>query len=82
MENKIREICEAKKIPISRLAKKASVSRQHLYEIINNKSDPTGPVMFKIANALGEQVTDIFFDRIGNYVEQCATKESPIKESA
>ena len=43
------------------LAVAASVSRPHLSEIENDKAEPGGEVMLRIANALGVKVEDIFF---------------------
>ena len=43
------------------LAAAASVSRPHLSEIENDKAEPGGEVMLRIANALGAKVEDIFF---------------------
>jgi DNA-binding XRE family transcriptional regulator len=70
MKNSIKTICQTKEIPISHLAKKAHISRMHLYDIMNGKAEPTGPVMFKIANVLDEPLNSIFFDNPVSYSEQ------------
>lgn len=44
----------------TKFAKKVQISRNHLSRIENEKTDPTGSIMFKIAKALNKSVDEVF----------------------
>lgn len=62
MKNKLKEIRESKGISQEELSKKSGVSRPIISELETEKREVTTNVTLeKIANALGEKVSDIFF---------------------
>jgi DNA-binding XRE family transcriptional regulator len=58
--NRIREIAEKKEIKISSIKKQANLSKSFLYDIINEKSQPTIPIAQKIAKALKTTLDEVF----------------------
>jgi len=60
LENKIRELREVRGISQAALAKKLSVSRQTIISIEKGRYDPSLPLAFKIAEAFGLKVDDVF----------------------
>ena len=59
------------------LAVAASVSRPHLSEIENDKAEPGGEVMLRIANALGVRLRT-FFLLLALFIHNKASKQSRI----
>ena len=70
MKNNIAAIRKIKNESQESLAKKAEISRTHLSDIENDNADPTGPIMFRIAKALGVSLDTIFFDDNVNHKQQ------------
>lgn len=61
MKNCVAEIRNSLSINQEQLASEANISRPHLSEIENDKADPGGEIIFRIAKAFGKQVEKIFF---------------------
>lgn len=58
--NRIRDFSKQNNIKISQVIKQANISKSFLYDIMNNKSDPTLKNARKIASALQATVDEIF----------------------
>lgn len=58
--NKVKEYRKKAKITQTELAKKAGVSRQSIYAIETQKSEPSLELAFKISHILNIPLTDIF----------------------
>jgi predicted DNA-binding transcriptional regulator AlpA len=58
--NKIREIAKIKNIRISRIIKTTGISKSFIYDVINEKSQPTIPIGYKIADSLSSALYDVF----------------------
>lgn len=56
MRNKISEIRKLKGLSQSKLAMEAKISRPYLSKIENDKAEPTGKILFKIAEVLNTSV--------------------------
>ena len=61
MKNRVAEFRNELSLNQEELAYSAGISRPHLSEIENDKADPGGEVMFRIAKALEKKVEDVFF---------------------
>ena len=62
MKNRLREIREQKGISQEELSEKSGVSRTTISELETEKKEVTTNITLeKIANALGEKVSNIFF---------------------
>lgn len=62
MKNRLREIREEKGISQEELSEKSGVSRTTISELETEKKEVTTNITLeKIANALGEKVSNIFF---------------------
>lgn len=62
MQNRLKEIRENKEMSQEELSQKSTVSRTIISELENGKTEViTNVTMEKLANALGEKVTNIFF---------------------
>lgn len=62
MKNNIKSLRRVKGISQETLAKEIKISRPHLSDIENNKTNTTMKVMFKVANYFGKSTNEIFFD--------------------
>lgn len=60
MNNNIKEICKAKEISISKLARAAELSRSHVNKIIDGETTPTIKNARKISNVLGATLEEVF----------------------
>lgn len=60
MMNKIHEIADSKGISITWLSKTSGVARSHLYEIMNNKANPSMLTAKRIADTLGTNISKLF----------------------
>ena len=58
--NKVKEYRKKAKITQTELAKKAGVSRQSIYAIETQKSEPSLELAFKIAHILNIPLTEVF----------------------
>ncbi|MGN1269389.1 MAG: helix-turn-helix transcriptional regulator [Clostridia bacterium] len=62
MQNRVKEVRENKEMSQEELSQKSTVSRTIISELENGKTEViTNVTMEKLANALGEKVTNIFF---------------------
>ena len=61
--NKIKDYRQAAHMSQEELAKRAEISRPHLSNIENGEAQPTIDVALRIADALGEPVSNIFFKK-------------------
>lgn len=50
--SRIREIAKRRKLPLSRLADQAEVSRAHLWEVLAGRRAPTSDILSRLATAL------------------------------
>lgn len=65
MINNIKEIREIKKITITELSAKSGISRQTIYKLESQKTNPSLDTISKIASGLNEKPEKIFnFDGI------------------
>lgn len=62
MRNKISEIRRKMKISQSELAQDVQISRTHLSDIENDKTNPSIDIAKRISHALGANVEYIFFN--------------------
>ena len=60
MENRIRELRKQAGLSQEELAKSCGVSRQTINAIENQKYDPTLALAFRLAQALGSRVDELF----------------------
>lgn len=60
MENRIRELRKQAGFSQEELAKSCGVSRQTINAIENQKYDPTLALAFRLAQALGSRVDELF----------------------
>ncbi len=60
MENKIRDVIEAKSIKISDVIRKTGLSKSYFYDVLANNSVPSLVNARKIANALQVDIEDLF----------------------
>jgi transcriptional regulator with XRE-family HTH domain len=74
MTNNIAFFRNEKDMTQEELAKEAGVSRGYISELENGNGNPTGKVMSKIANALGESIEKVFFTKTVQHVEQTKTE--------
>lgn len=70
LENKIAECRKNKKIKQKELADMVGIQRPYLSDLENNKYEPGGLLMLKIAKALCIDVNEIFFINDVQYKEQ------------
>jgi putative transcriptional regulator len=61
MKNCVAKVRKTLCLSQDELADKAAISRPHLSAIENNKVDPGGEIMIRIANVMGKKVEEIFF---------------------
>lgn len=71
--NKVKIYRKKTKITQSELAKKAGVSRQSIYAIETQKSEPSLDLAFRLSSILGVEITDLF-----TWNESQNTKEDAI----
>lgn len=60
MENRIREILESKNISATELSEKVGISRVNIYNIINNKQQPSANTLEALAKALDVEFWELF----------------------
>jgi len=60
MQNRIRALRNARGLGSTELARRAGISRQHLWAIETGRTQPTAPILLRLAEALGVQVDDLF----------------------
>lgn len=60
MQNNIRAIAHEKNIRISQVINEAGLSKSYVYDVINQKSNPTITVAMKIASALKARIEEVF----------------------
>ena len=62
MNNRLRELREARGLSQGALAEQLAVSRQTINALETGKYDPSLPLAFRIARTFGEPIERIFFD--------------------
>jgi len=60
MQNNIKEIANKKSIKISQIISETGLSKSYVYDVINQKSNPTILVAQKIAKALKSRIHEVF----------------------
>jgi DNA-binding phage protein len=60
MQNNIKEIAHEKNIKISQIIRETGLSKSYVYDVINQKSNPTIMVAMKIAAALDGRIHEVF----------------------
>ena len=60
IENNLKIYRKKRKITQTELAKRASVSRQSIYAIETQKSEPSLELAFKLSSILEVEITDLF----------------------
>lgn len=60
MRNNIKEIAHQKSIMISQIISETRLSKSYVYDVINQKSNPTIPVAKKISKALKSGIDEVF----------------------
>ncbi len=60
MQNNIRAIAHEKNIRISQVINETGLSKSYVYDVINQKSNPTITVAMKIACALKARIDEVF----------------------
>lgn len=63
MNNRLRELREARGWSQGELAEHLEVSRQTVNALETGKYDPSLPLAFKLARMFGQSIEDIFFDQ-------------------
>ena len=63
MENRLKQLREAKAWSQGELARRLGVSRQTINAIETGKYDPSLPLAFSIARLFGRSIEEIFQDR-------------------
>lgn len=61
MDNRLRELREARSWSQGELAERLDVSRQTINALETGKYDPSLPLAFRIARLFGARIEDIFF---------------------
>lgn len=64
MKNRIREVRKQVGMPMAELARRAKISRNHLFNIEKNKAVPSAPVLFAIADALNKSAKELLVDDV------------------
>lgn len=62
MLNRIKEIRLAKNMSQTDVARKVGITRQYLFQLEKNEKLPTIKIAFNIADVLGENIYDIFYE--------------------
>jgi putative transcriptional regulator len=60
MQNNIKDIAHKKNIKISQVIKDTGLSKSYVYDVINQKSNPTLVVANRIATALKAGIHEVF----------------------
>ena len=60
MQNDIKKIAHKKNIKISHVISQTGLSKSYVYDVINQKSNPTINVAMRIATALESPVNEVF----------------------
>ena len=60
VSNNLKQFRKKVKMTQTELAKRAGVSRQSIYAIETQKSEPSLELAFKLSNILGVAITDLF----------------------
>ena len=63
MNNRLRELREARGWSQGELAEHLAVSRQTINALETGKYDPSLPLAFKLARMFGQSIEDIFLDQ-------------------
>jgi putative transcriptional regulator len=63
VNNRLRELREARGWSQGELAEHLEVSRQTVNALETGKYDPSLPLAFKLARMFGQSIEDIFFDQ-------------------
>lgn len=75
----IKTLCKIKAVSINMTAKKAGLSSSALNELMNGKTRPQVYTLFKLCNALGVSINELFMDVVLN--ESTSINELPADES-
>lgn len=75
----IRTLCKIKDVSINMTAKKAGLSSSALNELMNGKTKPQVYTLFKLCNALGVSINELFTNVVLN--ESVSINEIPTDES-
>lgn len=71
MENKVKELRNKRGMSVTELSRRAQTSRQTIYAIEKQEiKNISGPLMFRIADALDFDEREIFFESIVTHGEQ------------
>ena len=57
--SRIKEVAEAKNLPLSHVADRAAVSRTHLFDVLGGRKSPTLTFLKKVADALGVDASEL-----------------------
>lgn len=53
----LRECVDAKRMSVAEIARQCDCTRQHIYQILHEKQQPTMPLAEKLAEVLGAEIT-------------------------
>jgi putative transcriptional regulator len=64
MNNRIREICKAKNITISKVIKDTGSAKSYIYSVVNGDSVPTIRKAREISKVLGATLEEVFPEEV------------------